>query len=526
MKKVVCSVIGSGLVVSLALALTIGAAAPLAGEPVIASGDPPQPMIHGPRIVGSTPGRPFLFLIPATGQGRLHFSAEDLPPGLSLDSKTGIITGSLEKDGIYVVKLIVSGPAGTASRNLNIVGGRDKLALTPPMGWNSWNVWGLSVSDDKVRAAADAMVSSGLAAKGFQYINIDDGWEKAKATKYIRIILIKLYTGNNPDGRAPDGEILTNEKFPDMKELADYVHSNGLKLGIYSSPGLWTCGDYQGSYGHERQDAETYAAWGIDYLKYDWCSYTTKAGGLSLDDFKRPYIVMGNHLAEIDRDIVLSICQYGMRGVWRWGEEVGGNLWRTTGDIRDNWKSMSRIGFGQSGLEDYAGPGHWNDPDMLVVGRVGWGPTLHESGLTKDEQITHITLWCMLAAPLLIGCDMANMDKFTIDVLTNGEVLEVNQDPLGVQASRKAAAAETEVWARPLWDGTQAVALFNLSEREREVTANWSDLGLAGAQPVRDLWRHKDLGTFNGSFKVAVPSHGALMLKVGEPAKEDFNLLD
>jgi alpha-galactosidase len=473
---------------------------------MIAPKDTPCPAIHGPRIVGTTPGRPFLFKIPATGEGPLAYSAQGLPEGLKLDPETGIISGTLETEGKYVVKLRVTGQGGQASRNLNIVGGKHKLALTPPMGWNSWNVWGLSIDDARVRAAADAMVESGLAVHGFQYINIDDGWE---------------------NGRGADGVILPNEKFPDMNALADYVHSKGLKLGIYSSPGPKTCGLYEGSFSHEAQDAETYAEWGIDYLKYDYCSYFTKVRSIRPSRiFKKPYIEMREILDQVDRDIVYSICQYGMHDVEKWGAEVGGNLWRTTGDIRDNWKSMSRIGFGQNGLEKYSGPGLWNDPDMLVVGKVGWGPTLHESGLTHEEHVTHITLWCMLASPLLIGCDMSDMDRFTIDVLTNDEVLEVNQDPLGRQASRKAQAGQTEVWSRPLWDGTLAVALFNRSDQARDVTANWLDLGISGPQPVRDLWLHKDLGVSDESFTASVPSHGAVMLKIGKPEKEDFSILE
>lgn len=480
--------------------------------PLMACGDPQEPAIHGARVVGATPGRPFLFRVPATGEGPLKFEAENLPPGLSLDPAKGIISGSIEKEGVYVARIRVRGPKGRAARNLNIVGGKNKLALTPPMGWNSWNVWGLSVSDEKVRAAADAMVSSGLAAKGFQYINIDDGWE---------------------DGRDADGNILTNDKFPDMKALADYVHSLGLKLGIYSSPGPKTCGRYEGSHGHEEQDAASYARWGIDYIKYDWCSYKLEVIDAGLEVFrdplvwfKAPYVKMGEILDGVDRDIVYSICFYGLWDVEKWGADAGGNLWRTTGDIRDTWASMSIIGFGQNGLEKHAGPGHWNDPDMLVVGKVGWGPTLHESRLTPDEQITHITLWSMLASPLLIGCDMANMDKLTVDVLTNSEVIEVNQDPLGVQAARRSKKGKTEVWSRPLWDGAVAVALFNRGDAAAEVTARWKDVGLSGSQPVRDLWLKKDLGSHDGSFAAPVPAHGALLLKVGKPERDDFSLLE
>ncbi|MEW6201805.1 MAG: NPCBM/NEW2 domain-containing protein [bacterium] len=467
----------------------------------IASGDPPEPAIHAPRIVGTTPGRPFLFLIPATGEPPLAFSVKNLPEGLSLDSKTGIITGSMKKEGEFVVELTVDGPRGTAMRKLKIISGKNKLALTPPMGWNSWNVWGLSVDDEKVRRAADWMIKSGLAAHGFQYINIDDGWEK---------------------GRAENGEIVPNEKFPDMKALADYVHSKGLKLGIYTSPGPKTCGGYEGSYQHEFQDAETYANWGIDYIKYDWCSYGAYAKGNSRPELMKPYLLMREALDGVGRDIVYSLCQYGMGAVWEWGAEAGGNLWRTTGDITDNWGSMAGIGFGQSGHEKYARPGHWNDPDMLVVGKVGWGPMVHPTGLTPNEQITHITLWSILAAPLLLGCDLSGMDQFTIDLLTNEEVLEVDQDPLGIQGSLVMKDGMFEVWARPLWDGTKAVALFNKFIERAEITVKWSDIGISGGQPVRDLWQQKDLGMFDGSFTAAVPAHGALLVKIGKPKTTDW----
>lgn len=499
--------------------------APVRGEvefPDIHHETPPEPAIHGPRVVGATPGRPFLFLIPATGEGPLKFSAENLPGGLSLNPDTGIITGALQQEGRTVVRLTVRGPLGSASRNLTLVAGEHQLALTPPMGWNSWNVWGLAVDADKVKAAADAMVASGLASHGFQFINIDDGWEKCYLPrKGVRAMLTKPDMERLKDCRAPDGTILTNEKFPDMKALADYVHSKGLKLGIYSSPGPLTCGGYTGSYGYEAKDAATYAEWGMDYLKYDWCSYA----GVDKPDFSgywaRPYRLMRGHLDAVPRDIVFSICQYGMGQVWEWGEEAGGNLWRTTGDIRDTWESMSRIGFGQNGLEQFSGPGHWNDPDMLVVGQVGWGPTVHPTRLTPEEQITHITLWAMLAAPLLIGCDMTRLDQFTLDLLTNDEVLEVDQDPLGKQGSRRSKRGPLEVWSRPLWDGTLAVALFNRSDQPAEVTAQWADLGLHGPQPVRDLWRWQDLGTVDGFFRARVRPHGAVMLKIGKPAPEE-----
>ena len=466
-----------------------------AAVPAIIHETSPEPAIHGPRIVGSTPGRPFLFLIPATGEKPLHFAATNLPQGLVLDAETGIITGSLAESGSSVVQLEVKNARGAANRDLTIVGGRHKLALTPPMGWNSWNCWAGAVSDAKVRAAADAMVQSGLAAHGFQYVNIDDCWE---------------------GGRDANGEIQTNKKFPDMKALADYVHSKGLKLGIYSSPGPKTCAGFEASWKHEAQDAATYARWGIDYLKYDWCSYGGIEPHPDRAGLMKPYQVMRKGLDECSRDIVFSLCQYGMGDVWKWGAEVGGNCWRTTGDITDNWGSMSGIGFGQDGHEKYAGPGHWNDPDMLVVGKVGWGPSLHPSRLKPNEQITHISLWCLLSSPLLIGCDMSNMDAFTVAVLTNDEVLAVNQDPLGKPAGRILKSGHTEVWARPLFDGAAAVGLFNRGNEPAKVKVSWSDLKREGPQAVRDLWQCKDLGEQAEGYEATVPPHGTVLVKVGK----------
>jgi alpha-galactosidase len=257
-------------------------------------------------------------------------------------------------------------------------------------------------------------------------------------------------------------------------------------------------------------------------LKYDWCSYGGVEPASTLADYQKPYSLMRDALDKSGRDIVFSFCQYGMADVWKWGAEIGGNLWRTTGDINDSWGSMSSIGFGQGGHELYAGPGHWNDPDMLVVGKVGWGPSLHPSRLTRNEQITHITMWSMLASPLLIGADLTAMDDFTIDLLTNDEVLAVSQDPLGKQSSRVAKSQFfSEVWARPLWDGTVAVAMFNRGFEKTSVEVKLDGLGLKGPQPVRDLWLKKDLGVSDGSFSAEVPAHGAVMVKIGKPAKEE-----
>ena len=455
---------------------------------------PDKPMINGAKVTAARPGRPFLFLIPVSGKKPVTISAENLPEGLVLNQENGILSGAIQQAGEYNVRIKAENEAGTDSSNLLIKVG-DEIALTPPMGWNSWNCWGLSVDQEKVRNAAKSMKESGLADYGWTFINIDDGWEAAE--------------------RTPGGELLANEKFPDMKELADYCHGLGLKLGIYSSPGPLTCGGYLGSYQHEYRDAKTWAGWGIDYLKHDWCSYRQIAPNNSIEELQRPYHIMRDALDKVDRDIVYSLCQYGMGDVWKWGPEVGGNLWRTTGDIVDTWESMKTIGFGQAGLAPYAGPGHWNDPDMLVVGWVGWGPSLHQTRLTASEQYTHISLWCLLSAPLLLGNDLTRLDDFTMNLLTNREVLAVNQDPLGEQAERVFEDDDIQIWSKKMQDGSLAVGLFNLSDEDRDITLDLSQhLGMEGKYKIRDLWRQKDLGAFENIFDTRVPFHGVMLINI------------
>ena len=482
-------------------ALTVPVAPPRLAVPA----PDPHPALHGPRRVGATPGKPFLFLIPATGDGPLTYSARPLPAGLTLDPHTGVLAGALAHAGTTRVTLTVRGPQGTASRTLTIVGGLHTLALTPPMGWNSWNVWAGRVDAGKVRDAADEMIAAGLARHGFQYVNIDDTWELGRS---------------GDTGRDAQGNILTNAKFPDMAGLAAYVHSKGLKIGIYSSPGPTTCGGYTASYQHEMQDAKTYARWGMDYLKYDWCSYDQIVhGDHSLPVLEKPYDVMGAALATQPRDIVFSLCQYGWGDVWKWGATTGGNSWRTTGDIEDNWGSLHSIYERQAGHSAYAGPGHWNDPDMLMVGVVGKG-NVHPTQLTPNEQIVHISMWCLLSSPLLIGCDMTKLDPFTLALLTNDEALEIDQDPLGKPADLVSKdAGDGEVWARPLFDGTHAVGLVNGDLVPRTMTVSWAALGVSGPQPVRDLWLHKNAGTFSSGYSVEVPPHGAVLLKIGKPSR-------
>jgi alpha-galactosidase len=357
------------------------------------------------------------------------------------------------------------------------------LAKTPPMGWNSWNKFRGQVSDKVVREIADAIAANGMKEAGYVYINIDDTWQGQ---------------------RDANGVLQPNSKFPDMKALADYVHSKGLKLGIYSSPGPRTCANYEGSYGHEELDAKTWAAWGIDYLKYDWCS----AGEVFKPaDMQALYQKMGDALLATNRPIVYSLCQYGLEHVETWGPKVGGNLWRTTGDIGDNWRSMSQIGFDrQTGLEKYAGPGHWNDPDMLEVGN---------GGMSDAEYRTHMSLWSMLAAPLLAGNDVRNMSDATKAILLNREVIAIDQDRLAKQGYRMSKDGDKEVWARPLAGGDWAVALFNRGESPATIAANWSELKLSGKHKVRDLWKHADVGSVE-NFSAEVEPHGVVMIRVSK----------
>jgi alpha-galactosidase len=470
---------------------------------------PPTPRINSAKVFGVRPGAPFLFTIAATGDRPMTFTARGLPKELQLDEQTGRITGSLPEKGEYAITLRARNQLGTAEQKFKIICGA-QIGLTPALGWNSWNCFASSVTADKVKAAADAMVASGLINHGWTYINIDDYWEVHRDSQDPTL------QGPHRDAA---GRIIPNPRFPDMKGLADYVHGQGLKIGLYSSPGPWTCGGCVGSWQHEDQDAQSYADWGFDYLKYDWCSYgDIVQGDRSLPTLQKPYRVMRAALDKVNRDILFSFCQYGDGNVWEWGAEAGGNSWRTTGDIRDTWSSMSRIGFGQAGHEKYAGPGHFNDPDMLVVGKVGWGPSLRTTHLSPNEQYTHISLWCLLSAPLLIGCDMTQLDDFTLNLLENDEVLAVDQDPLGHQAARVAQNGDREVWAKDLEDGSKAVGLFNRGYSATDVTANWTDLGLAGKQKVRDLWRQKDLGDFTGSFTTPVPRHGVVLVRIW-PAK-------
>lgn len=458
---------------------------------------PATPRYNGPAVYGVRPGSPIIYRIPTTGERPIKFSADNLPEGVSLDTDNGILSGAIQKVGDYAMTLRATNAKGTCEAKFTIKVG-DKLALTPPMGWNSWNCWGLSVSQQKVISSAQAILDKGLADYGYSYINVDDAWEA--------------------EARNADGTIAVNDKFPSMKQLGDWLHSHGLKFGIYSSPGDRTCGNYLGSIGHEQQDAESYNSWGIDYLKYDWCGYGKVFEAdpdKSVAAYVRPYLLMEKYLRQQPRDIFYSLCQYGMADVWKWGHAVDANSWRTTGDITDTWESLYDIGFcRQTDLWPYAGPGHWNDPDMLIVGKVGWSATLRDTRLTPDEQYTHITLWTLLASNMLIGCDVAQIDDFTIGLLCNNEVNAVNQDPLGQQAKREVLDGNIQIWKRPLSDGSYAVGIFNLGNAPTTVDFSryFRRLGIYRLHANRDLWRQKDISVADTRY--LIPSHGVKYLKI------------
>jgi len=466
----------------------------------------PEPRINSAKVFGVRPGSPFLFTIAATGDRPMTFSAENLPKGLSLNSENGQITGKISKRGTYPVLLKAINNRGESEWVFKIICG-DLLDLTPQMGWNSYNIWGCANADEqKISEIADAFVSSGLINYGWTYVNIDCGWSGNVDPKTLRL--------------------MPNEHFQDMSRLVDYIHSHGLKAGIYSTP--WTHGydgrkgasantlkrEYLkptkpgdpsmviGEYYFEDIDAKQYSEWGFDYLKYDWYPNDVPA-------VKR----MADALKKQDRDIIYSLSNDALIENAEAYATLS-NSWRTTDDINDTWGRMTQIGFNEDEWKKYGGPGHWNDADMLVVGDVGWDDTPRHTKLTPNEQYTHISLWSMLSSPLLIGCDLRNLDDFTLSLLTNAEVIEVNQDPLGLQASPVSKKDGKEIWVKEMEDGSKVVGLFNRTFFESEMTASWKMLGINGNRRVHDLWRQKDLGDFNKEYSTIVPRHGVIMVRL------------
>ena len=511
-------------------------AAPREKKVILTPPAPATPRINGPSVFGVRPERPFLYRIPCTGERPMAFAVDGLPEGLTVDEKTGIITGHVPKQrGQYVVTLMATNNHGTTKKELKIVVG-DTLALTPPMGWNSWYIHYHRVTGKVMREAADVMVASGMADYGYMYVNIDDCWMRIEPQYFERRkgrlagFDMKGVIGKTRDEQ---GNVLPNDNFPDMKAMTDTIHAKGLRAGIYTSPGPRTCQQFAGSYQHERQDAEQFAKWGFDFLKYDWCTYgqvydeRVKQSRNELLEKKRPYQEMGDILKTLDRDIVLNLCQYGMNDVWKWGGEVGGHCWRTTGDLGlhrgSRLPGCFHIGMSNARHWEYAKPGYWNDPDYILIGWVG---AAHGHGvgkqttLTGNEQYSYMSMWSLMAAPLFFSGDMAKLDAFTLNVLCNAEVIEVDQDPLGKQAQPIVMDDETLILAKPMEDGSVAVGLFNLSELPREITVTWEQLGVNGKQRVRDLWRQTDIGESEGQYTATVNRHGVMLVRLW-PAKQD-----
>ncbi|HWQ92948.1 MAG TPA: glycoside hydrolase family 27 protein, partial [Clostridia bacterium] len=427
--------------------------------------------------------------------------------------------------GEYTVTLRAKNRQGTSSRTFRIVSG-DKLSLTPPMGWNHWYAHYDRITDKMMRDAADIMISSGMADVGYQYVNVDDCWMNAPQHKDpIRV------------GRLRDsnGRLLSNKYFPDMQLLAAHIHERGLKAGIYISPGDLTCAGFAGSFQHEATDAQTFAEWGYDFLKYDWCSYgrivnnpnitnvpTWQAGTKSLESFTYPYRLMGDLLKKQPRDIVFNLCQYGMANVWEWGEAVGGHCWRTAGDLGFELDRIFEVALENAQHRAWSRPGAWNDPDYIQIGWIGnarGGGLPQPCPLTGNEQYSYMSLWALMASPLFYSGDMEKLDAFTLNILCNPEVIEVNQDALGQCAAVSHLDENTFLMVKDLEDGSKAVGLFNRGEFPAQASASWASIGISGSQAVRDLWRQTDRGVFNGTFTASLPRHGCALVKMTPAAK-------
>ncbi len=477
------------------------------------------PRINGPRVYGVRPGSPFFYAIPATGVRPMEFSIDDLPEGLKVDAATGRITGTLAGPGEYKTVLRARNALGAAEKPFRIVVGED-IALTPTLGWNSYNCFGERVTQDLALRAARQLIRLGLDQHGWTYVNMDDGWQGWKRDPVTRAIQ------SDP------------ERFTNIKAMVDEIHGMGLKAGLYHTPwvvsyggrlggssqredGNWdTTVNFKakknakelpfaiGRYRFTYEDARQFADWGFDYLKLDWGPVEAA-----------PTREWHQALRLTGRDIVLSLSNNHIRNLFPIIADVApwAQSWRTTTDIRDVWGRVANdIGFAQEKWAPHCRPGHYNDGDMLVVGQIGgWNPNnLHPTKLTPDEQYTHISLWCLITSPLLIGCDLEKMDDFTLGLLTNDEVLEIDQDSLCRQAVQVGGEGELKVLAKPLEDGSLAVGLFNVGNAEATVVATWSDLKLTGRQRVRDLWRQADVGVFDEKFEAAVAPHGVKLIRL------------
>lgn len=477
------------------------------------------PRINSPKVFGARPGNPFLFTVVATGEAPIQYSVSNLPKGLSIDSKTGIITGVLSTKATYVVTMKASNKYGKTEKPLLIKIG-DTISLTPPIGWNGWNSWAREIDKEKVVASAKAMVSMGLSSHGWTYINIDDAWQGQRGGKY--------------------NALQANEKFPDFKKMIDEIHGMGLKLGVYSTPWISSYAGYPGGssnfengiypdsvrankrayrytgkYRFEKEDARQMAEWGVDYLKYDWRIDVKAAEAMSVA------------IRNAGRDIIYSLSNSApFANVTDWVRLA--EAWRTGPDIRDSWQSLYVSAFTLDKWGPYGGPGHWNDPDMMILGNVTTGAKLHPTRLTADEQYSHVSLFSLLAAPLLIGCPIEQLDPFTLNLLTNDEVIEIDQDPLGKSARLVLEENDVQVWLKPLENGAYALGMFNINgfrktpqsyfrwgdEQPKQYELDLSKLGLKGKWLVRDVWKQKNLGSFQTTIQNSIRHHGVVMLKL------------
>lgn len=489
---------------------------------VLTPADPASPRIHTPPVFGARPGNPFLLAIAATGVRPMRFSAKGLPEGLTLDPASGIITGTVKRRQDGKVVLSVSNAFGTASTDLLIRIG-DTIALTPPMGWNGWNSWSREIDAEKVMASARAMVSKGLRDHGWTYVNIDDAWQGERS--------------------APAMALQPNARFPHFRGMVDSIHAMGLKLGIYSTPWITSYAGFPGGstdtrdgsfpdsvrndkrayrrigrYRYEEADARQFASWGVDYLKYDW--------RIDLASAER----MSKALRQSGRDIVYSLSNsapFALAAEWK---RIA-NLWRTGPDIRDSWHALYRTVFSLDRWAPYNGPGHWNDPDMMVLGHVTTGSPMHPTRLTPDEQYSEVSIFALLSAPMLIGCPIEKLDSFTLSLLTNAEVIAIDQDPSGRPARPLTHKNGVETWVKPLYDGSQAIGLFHMADygRTPESHFRWGDepdadvlldtraLGIPDGSIIRDVWRQRDVGTVPGSFRFRIPHHGVVLLRTLKP---------
>ena len=492
----------------------------------------PEPQFNGADIWGVRPGHPVIFRIPVSGVRPMSFTAENLPAGVTLDPAKGILGGvAPQKKGDYDIVVTAKNAKGEAKRTIRLAVG-DTIALTPPMGWNSWNVWCYRLTAEHAMASAKALQDSGLGDYGWAYINLDDWWEMNNSG-CPRVEQRKQDFGGREDvvgpARDANGKIIPNRSFPDMKKLTDYIHSFGFKAGLYSGPGPLTCGRCEASYKHELQDAESWADWGFDYIKYDWCSYgnvfaeelkaagekAPPRAGVRHPGYEKPYKLMGECLRKQKRDIVYSFCQYGMGKTEEWGEAAGGNCWRSWDDLKDDWNWLelaldSHIG---GEFHKYNKPGWWADPDMMIVGRQYSFGSDHPTYLTPNEQYTHVSLWAMVGSPMLIGCDLTKLDAFTRNLLANRGVIAISQDRLGQVAKRIRHVDSESVWVRPLADGATAAALVNRAPVTREIRVSFVELGLGdGEHWAKDVWRDRCEGKHAGYYVATVPPHATKLV--------------